>query len=61
MSFKPHFSVSLGGVNLYAFAGAMVSNLAFAMRSILIKKLDPDNCKRKNLSSANIYAVSKCY
>ena len=58
LSFDP-FTVSLGEFNVYGFAGAMVSNLAFAMRSILIKNMTADeaNCKKKNLSSANVYAV----
>ena len=46
-------------VNVNAFIGAMVSNLAFALRSIYMKKAlgDDKACKAKNLTSANVYAV----
>lgn len=52
---------SFGGLefNVAAFTGAMVSNVAFALRSIYMKKVlaDKADCKAKNLDSANIYAV----
>lgn len=62
ISFDPSFSVELGEFNVQAFAGAMISNIAFALRSIYMKQMDntPEKkaaCKAKNLTSANIYAV----
>lgn len=52
---------SFGGLefNWAAFAGAMISNLAFALRSIYMKKVlaDKKDCEAKNLDSANVYAV----
>lgn len=61
LSFDP-FSVELGDFNVSAFAGAMISNLAFALRSIYMKKMDDTPtkaaaCKANNLTSDNIYAV----
>jgi len=46
-------------VNVAAFIGAMVSNLAFALRSIYMKQALKDKaaCTAKNLDSANVYAV----
>lgn len=59
LSFDP-ITVSLGEFNVYGFAGAMISNVAFALRSILVKNMTANiaDCKKKNLSSANVYAVS---
>jgi len=62
ISFEPSFRVELGEFNVHAFAGAMISNVAFALRSIYMKNMDntPEKkaaCKAKNLDSANIYAV----
>ena len=56
------FSVKLGDFNPQAFAGAMISNLAFALRSIYMKGMTdtPEkkaDCEKKGLTSANIYAV----
>lgn len=61
LSFDP-FAVELGDFNVHAFAGAMVSNLAFALRSIYMKKMDDTPakaaaCKANNLTADNIYAV----
>lgn len=46
-------------MNVPAFIGAMVSNVAFASRSIYMKKALADKaaCAAKNLDSANVYAV----
>lgn len=58
LSFDP-ITVSLGEFNVYGFAGAMISNVAFALRSILVKNMTANiaDCKKKNLSSANVYAT----
>ena len=61
LTFDP-FAVELGDFNVHAFAGAMVSNLAFALRSIYMKKMDDTPakaaaCKASNLTSDNIYAA----
>jgi len=56
------FRVNLGDFNVHAFSGAMISNAAFALRSIYMKKMDDTpqkklDCQKKNLSSDNIFAV----
>jgi solute carrier family 35 protein E1 len=61
ISFNP-FSVELGDFNVAAFSGAMISNVAFALRSIYMKRMDdtPDKkkkCRDKKLTADNIYAV----
>eukprot|EP00620_Florenciella_sp_RCC1587_P022269 CAMPEP_0182570978 /NCGR_PEP_ID=MMETSP1324-20130603/11117_1 /TAXON_ID=236786 /ORGANISM="Florenciella sp., Strain RCC1587" /LENGTH=317 /DNA_ID=CAMNT_0024785425 /DNA_START=46 /DNA_END=999 /DNA_ORIENTATION=- len=50
------FSIEM---NVNAFIGAMVSNLAFSLRSIYMKNAlkDKTACAAKNLDSANVYAV----
>lgn len=54
--------LELGDFNLLAFGGAMLSNLAFALRSIYMKAIDDTeekkkSCKTKNLSPDNIFAL----
>jgi len=61
LSFSP-LRIALGDFNIQAFSGAMISNLAFALRSIYMKRMDdtPEKkaaCKRKNLTSDNVYAI----
>mmetsp|Transcript_32753 Transcript_32753/g.73932 ORF Transcript_32753/g.73932 Transcript_32753/m.73932 type:complete len:340 (-) Transcript_32753:213-1232(-) len=56
------YAIELGDFNMGAFVAANISNLAFALRSMYMKKMDdsPEKkaaCKSKNLDSANIYAV----
>lgn len=50
------FSIDM---NVPAFIGAMVSNLAFSLRSLYMKKAlaDKTACAAKNLDAANVYAV----
>jgi len=61
MNFDP-FGIELGDFNMSAFVAANISNLAFALRSMYMKKMTDTAekkaaCKSKNLDSANIYAV----
>ncbi|KAJ8600108.1 hypothetical protein CTAYLR_003467 [Chrysophaeum taylorii] len=46
----------LGDINPIAFAGAMTSNIAFALRGILSKKFKAET-KAENLTSSNLYSV----
>ena len=56
------FSIKLGDFNFAAFSGAMISNIAFALRSIYTKSMfdthqKKEACKAKNLTSDNVFAV----
>jgi len=46
----------LADINMTAFGGAMVSNVAFALRGLLSKRVKAES-KSKNFSSSNLYSV----
>ena len=59
---EPSFRVELGDFNINAFSGAMISNLAFALRSIFMKRMDDTPAKKllcfeKNLTTDNVYGL----
>merc|ERR1711937_245756 len=47
---------AVGSKNMAAFGGAMTSNVAFALRGLLSKKVKAES-KSENLSSSNLYSV----
>merc|ERR1719353_2731625 len=46
----------LADINMTAFGGAMTSNVAFALRGLLSKRVKAES-KSENLTSSNLYSV----